>query len=75
MSVAVDTTTQSIQYWDAQQQEQGFAPKQFRRFCDRALYIADGRLEVDATVPEALAAMRAARKEARDGDGAAEGTP
>lgn len=24
MSVAVDTTTQSIQYWDAQQQEQGF---------------------------------------------------
>ena len=51
------------------------SPKQFRRFCDRALYIADGRLEADTTVPKALAAMRAARKEARDGDGAAEGTP
>jgi ABC-2 type transport system ATP-binding protein len=42
------------------------SPKQFRRFCDRALYIVDGRLEADTTVPEALAAMRAARKEARE---------
>mgnify|MGYP007000071415 len=48
---------------------------QFRRFCGRALYIADGRLQADTTVPEALAAMRAARKEARDADGAGEGTP
>ena len=51
------------------------SPKQFRRFCGRALYIADGRLQADTTVPEALAAMRAARKEARDADGAGEGTP
>ena len=51
------------------------SPKQFQRFCDRALYIADGRIEADTTVPEALAAMRAARKEARDADGAGEGTP
>jgi len=42
------------------------SPKQFRRFCDRALYIVDGRLEADTTVSEALAAMRAARKEARE---------
>jgi ABC-type polysaccharide/polyol phosphate transport system ATPase subunit len=41
------------------------SPKQFRRFCDRAIYIVDGRIEADTTVPEALAAMRAARKEAR----------
>jgi ABC-2 type transport system ATP-binding protein len=44
------------------------SPKQFRRFCDRALYIADGRLVADTTVPEALAAMRAARQATRQGD-------
>lgn len=42
------------------------SPKQFRRFCDRALYLANGRIVVDSTVPEALAAMRSARKETRD---------
>ncbi len=48
------------------------SPKQFRRFCDRALYIADGRLVADTTVPEALAAMRAARQAAREPDEAGE---
>lgn len=42
------------------------SPKQFRRFCDRALYIADGRLVSDTSVPEALAAMRQARQAARE---------
>lgn len=45
------------------------SPKQFRRFCDRALYVADGRLVADTTVPEALAAMRAARQAARETEG------
>lgn len=49
------------------------SPKQFRRFCDRALYIADGRLVADASVPEALAAMRAARQAAREAEGGASG--
>jgi len=44
------------------------SPKQFRRFCDRALYIADGRVISDTTVPEALSAMRAARQAARESD-------
>ena len=49
------------------------SPKQFRRFCDRALYIADGRLVADTSVPEALAAMRAARQAAREAEGGASG--
>jgi len=49
------------------------SPKQFRRFCDRALYIADGRLVADTSVPEALAAMRAARQAARKADEAGNG--
>lgn len=44
------------------------SPKQFRRFCDRALYIADGRLIADTSVPEALAAMRQARQAAREAE-------
>ena len=38
------------------------SPKQFRRFCDRALYLADGTLAADTTVDDALARLREARQ-------------
>lgn len=44
------------------------SPKQFRRFCDRALYVSDGRIVADTTVPEALAALRQARQAAREAE-------
>ena len=45
------------------------SPKQFRRFCDRALYIVDGILVQDTSVPAALAAMRRARNASREAEG------
>lgn len=38
------------------------SPKQFRRFCDRALYLEDGRLAAETTVDDALARLRQARQ-------------
>ena len=42
--------------------------KVYRRFCDRALYFSQGKLEADTTVAEALALVRKARHAARDSE-------
>jgi len=38
------------------------SPRQFRRFCDRAWYLADGTLAADTTIDDALARLREARQ-------------
>ncbi len=38
------------------------SPKQFRRFCDRALYLDAGTVAAETTVPDALAMLREARR-------------
>lgn len=38
------------------------SPKQFRRFCDRAILLDAGQVAVQTSVPEALALMREARR-------------
>jgi len=38
------------------------SPKQFRRFCDRALYLEDGTVAAQTSVPQALAMLREARR-------------
>jgi len=42
------------------------SPKQFRRFCDRAILLGEGRVVAQTTVPDAIARLR----EARRGEGA-----
>jgi len=45
------------------------SPKQFRRFCDRAILLDGGQVAAQTSVPEALALMREARRREEPGSG------
>jgi ABC-type polysaccharide/polyol phosphate transport system ATPase subunit len=38
------------------------SPKQFRRFCDRAILLSEGHVAAETTVPDAIARLRQARR-------------
>jgi ABC-2 type transport system ATP-binding protein len=42
------------------------SPKQLAHFCDRGIYLENGRVVVDSTVPEAIEALRKDRQVARE---------